>query len=124
MGRQFPVTSSTVDVFSALPKGNGLCLASLFDQNKKPTESTSRTREKIGQGNSNNNNNSINISNSNNINNSNNNNNNNNSNNILYLDLDQFDMVRWLDFRLEPIFVTVVFPFKMVKIDLSKKELG
>ena len=50
VGRQFPVSSSTVDVFSTLPKGNGLCLSSLFDQNKKPTESTSRTRDKIGQG--------------------------------------------------------------------------
>ena len=50
MGRQFCVSTSTVDVFSTLAKGNGLCLSALFDQNKKPTESTARTREKIGQG--------------------------------------------------------------------------
>jgi len=50
VGRLFPVSASTFEVFSALPKGDGLCLASLFKQNKKPSESTTRTREKIGQG--------------------------------------------------------------------------
>ena len=50
VGRQFPVSTSTVDVFATLEKGNGLCLSSLFEQNKRPTEATSRTREKIGQG--------------------------------------------------------------------------
>jgi hypothetical protein len=50
VGRQFPVSGATVDVFSVLPKGNGLCLSSIFDQNKKPTDATVRTREKIGQG--------------------------------------------------------------------------
>jgi hypothetical protein len=29
---------------------SGLCLASLYKQNKKPSESTARTREKFGQG--------------------------------------------------------------------------
>ena len=50
MGRQFPVSTSSVDVFASLEKGNGLCLSSLFEQNKRPTEATARTREKIGQG--------------------------------------------------------------------------
>ena len=50
VGRLYPVSASTIEVFSALPKGDGLCLASLFKQNKKPSESTARTREKIGQG--------------------------------------------------------------------------
>ena len=50
MGRQFPVSTSSVDVFATFAKGNGLCLSTLFEQNKKPTESTTRTREKIGQG--------------------------------------------------------------------------
>jgi len=52
VGRLYPVTASTIEVFSALPKAvrDGLCLASLFKQNKRPSESTTRTREKIGQG--------------------------------------------------------------------------
>jgi MAD (mothers against decapentaplegic) family protein 6/7 len=50
VGRQFPVSSASVDVFCALPKGNGLCLASLFGQNKRPSEATARTRAKIGEG--------------------------------------------------------------------------
>ena len=51
VGRLYPVSASTIEVFSALPKADaGLCLASLYKQNKKPSESTARTREKIGQG--------------------------------------------------------------------------
>ena len=51
VGHLVPVSSSSIEIFSALPKGqDGLCLTSLFKQNKRPSESTTRTREKIGQG--------------------------------------------------------------------------
>lgn len=56
VGRLVPVSSSHIEVFSLLPKskgrheGSGLCLATLFKQNKSPSESTAKTREKIGQG--------------------------------------------------------------------------
>ena len=40
VGRLYPVSASTIEVFSALPKADsGLCLASLYKQNKKPSES-------------------------------------------------------------------------------------
>ena len=54
VGRLYPVSASHIEVFSFLPKGrhedSGLCLATLFKQNKSPSESTAKTREKIGQG--------------------------------------------------------------------------
>ena len=58
VGRLVPVSSSHIEVFSLLPKpkgrhessSGGLCLATLFKQNKSPSESTAKTREKIGQG--------------------------------------------------------------------------
>jgi MAD (mothers against decapentaplegic) family protein 6/7 len=50
IGRLYPVSASTIEIFSVLPKGDGLCLASLFEQNDSPSESTARTRKKIGQG--------------------------------------------------------------------------
>jgi len=58
VGRLHPVSSSHIEVFSLLPKSKGrhesseagLCLATLFKQNKSPSESTAKTREKIGQG--------------------------------------------------------------------------
>ena len=50
VGEQYPVWASHLDIFTKLPKGNGLCLTSLFSHNKNPTYDTRRTREKIGQG--------------------------------------------------------------------------
>ena len=51
VGHLIPVSSSSIEIFSALPKSkDGLCLKSLFKENKRPSESTTRTREKIGQG--------------------------------------------------------------------------
>lgn len=50
VGRQYPVSDNSVEVFSALPKGNGLCLATLFEENQKPSKDTVKTRQKIGKG--------------------------------------------------------------------------
>lgn len=54
VGKLHPVSASAVEVFSELPVrsfgDDGLCLASLFKQNSKPSQKTTKTREKIGQG--------------------------------------------------------------------------
>lgn len=50
VGRLFPVTRNSVNVFSELPHGDGLCLATLADLNKIKTDSVLRTRDKIGLG--------------------------------------------------------------------------
>merc|ERR1719228_259558 len=54
VGRLFQVRSPGVEVFSQLPRpsplGDALCLATLAANNLKPSESTLRTREKIGLG--------------------------------------------------------------------------
>lgn len=54
VGRLFQVRSSGVEVFSQLPRpsplGDAMCLATLASNNLKPSESTLKTREKIGLG--------------------------------------------------------------------------
>merc|ERR1719495_1620543 len=54
VGRLFQVQSPGVEVFSQLPRpsplGDAMCLATLATNNLKPSESTLRTREKIGLG--------------------------------------------------------------------------
>jgi len=54
VGRLFQVRSTGVEVFSQLPRpsplGDAMCLATLAGHNLKPSESTMRTREKIGLG--------------------------------------------------------------------------
>jgi len=54
VGRLFQVRSPGVEVFSQLPRpsplGDALCLATLANNNLKPSESTLKTREKIGLG--------------------------------------------------------------------------
>jgi len=56
VGRLFPVTHPQAMVFSTLPRpstsniGDQMCLQALAQSNKKPSESTTRTREKIGLG--------------------------------------------------------------------------
>jgi len=54
VGRLFPVHSTGVEVFSQLPRpsplGDAMCLATLATNNLKPSESTLKTREKIGLG--------------------------------------------------------------------------
>eukprot|EP00092_Neocalanus_flemingeri_P002608 GFUD01002795.1.p1 GENE.GFUD01002795.1~~GFUD01002795.1.p1 ORF type:complete len:442 (-),score=37.29 GFUD01002795.1:480-1805(-) len=54
VGRLFQVRSGGVEVFSQLPRpsplGDAMCLATLATNNLKPSESTLKTREKIGLG--------------------------------------------------------------------------
>ena len=54
MGQLFPVHSPGVEVFSLAPRppplGDALSLAALAQDNSRPSESTLRTREKIGLG--------------------------------------------------------------------------
>jgi len=54
VGRLFQVRSPGVEVFSQLPRpsplGDAMCLATLATNNLKPSESTLKTREKIGLG--------------------------------------------------------------------------
>lgn len=54
VGRLFQVRSTGVEVFSQLPRpsplGDAMCLATLATNNLKPSESTLKTREKIGLG--------------------------------------------------------------------------
>ncbi|XP_067132702.1 mothers against decapentaplegic homolog 6-like [Centruroides vittatus] len=50
VGRLFPVSGDRVDVFSELPHGDGLCLATLAGLHSTRNESVLRTRDKIGPG--------------------------------------------------------------------------
>jgi len=54
VGHQVPVTSNAVEVFNQVPRPNpghdSMCLESLHSLNPKPSQSTVRTREKIGLG--------------------------------------------------------------------------
>jgi len=54
VGRQFPVSHPQAAVFSTLPRppgrGDQMCLETLARSNNKPSESTLRTRDKIGLG--------------------------------------------------------------------------
>ena len=54
MGQLFPVHSPGVEVFSLAPRppplGDALSLAALAQDNSRPSDSTLRTREKIGLG--------------------------------------------------------------------------
>ncbi|XP_059079085.1 mothers against decapentaplegic homolog 6-like isoform X1 [Tigriopus californicus] len=50
-GEPFPVISNSVDVFTHLPKGSGLCLENVFGQSPIPKDkAVLKTRQKIGQG--------------------------------------------------------------------------
>lgn len=51
VGRLFPVEPSSINVFDSLHSGDGLCLASLAENNSTASTAVQRTRSKIGLGN-------------------------------------------------------------------------